>query len=169
MEPLPRLARALGEAQVRFVLIGVWAVNLYARAAAAIFTTHDYDLLLPPDADHELRAWEACVGEGLALWLGDEPLGQPRDRWLAEQVVAGRSLVRASDGRGFDVDLVLAMAGFEWDEVWSERRVFSLQGVEVPVARLRHVVESKAAAGREKDRLFLASHAEVLKGLLRDE
>jgi hypothetical protein len=45
MEDLPRLARALDEAKVRFVLIGVWAVNLYARSAATIFTTHDYDLL----------------------------------------------------------------------------------------------------------------------------
>jgi len=38
---------------------------------------------------------------------------------------------------------------------------------DVPVARLRHIVESKAAAGRPKDRLFLATHEEALRDLLR--
>jgi hypothetical protein len=34
-----------------------------------------------------------------------------------------------------------------------------------PRARLRHIVESKAAAGRDKDRLFLATHEEALRQL----
>jgi hypothetical protein len=118
---------------------------------------------------NELRAWETCSRDGLELWLGDEPLGEPRDSWLADRIVAQRALVRASDGRGFDVDLTLTMAGFEFEEVWIQRRTFALETVLVPVARLRHVVESKAAAGREKDRLFLASHAEALRELLRQD
>ena len=47
-------------------------------------------------------------------------------------------------------------------------RMFVVDGVEIPVARLTHIVESKAAAGREKDRLFLATHAEALRQLLED-
>jgi hypothetical protein len=169
VEDFPQLVRAFERAKVRFVLIGVWGANLYARSGAGLFTTLDYDLLLPLDADNELRAWHGCRAHGLDLWLGSEPLGEPLDRWLAERVVAQRALVRVSDGRGFDVDLTLTMAGFEFEEVWAQRRVFALEGVEVPVARLRHIVESKAAAGREKDRLFLATHAETLKDLLKEE
>jgi hypothetical protein len=37
----------------------------------------------------------------------------------------------------------------------------------VPVARLLHIVTSKHAAGRDKDRLFLATHREALEQLLR--
>jgi hypothetical protein len=37
------------------------------------------------------------------------------------------------------------------------------------VARLSDIVASKAAAGREKDRLFLASYAEALRSLIEDE
>jgi hypothetical protein len=58
------------------------------------------------------------------------------------------------------------MAGFEFENVWNERGHFVVEGVEIPVARLTHIVESKAAAGREKDRLFLATHAEALGQLL---
>jgi hypothetical protein len=40
--------------------------------------------------------------------------------------------------------------------------------VEIPGGRLSHIVESKARAGREKDRLFLASHADALRDLMSD-
>jgi hypothetical protein len=106
---------------------------------------------------------------GLELWSGGEPLGAPLDRWLAEQVVTRRALVRATDARGLDVDFSLVMAGFDFETVWAARRVFVVDDVEIPVARLRHIVESKARAGREKDRLFLASHAEALSDLLKGE
>lgn len=152
---------------MRFVLIGVGGANFYAHAASASFVTRDRDLFLPAEASNELRAWRACESAGLDLWCGDEPLDRPRDRFLAEQVVARRALVRATDGRGLEVDLTLVMAGFEFDEVWRERRVFRSEGVEVPVARLRDIVASKATAGRPKDRLFLATHEEALRELMK--
>jgi hypothetical protein len=37
------------------------------------------------------------------------------------------------------------------------------------VARLRDIVASKAAAGREKDRLFLAAHADALRSLMEED
>ena len=61
------------------------------------------------------------------------------------------------------------MAGFEFDEVWGQRRVFKSGDVEIPVARLRDIVASKAAAGRPKDRLFLATHEEALRELMKKE
>ena len=130
-----------------------------------MFTTQDRHLFLPPDADNLMRAWDACDEAGLALWAGDEPLDTPHDRLVADAVVARRALTRATRDE-LQVDLTLVMAGFEFEHVWNERRLFIVGGVEVPVARLAHIVESKAAAGREKDRLFLATHAEALRQLL---
>ena len=169
VEGFPDLIRLLGERQVRFVVIGVAGGNYYAHAANVIFTTQDYDLFLAPDPENLLSAWGVCETVGLSLWSGSEPLDMPRDRWLAEQVVKRRLVVRATDGRGLDVDLTLVMAGFDFETVWKERRVFVVEGVDIPVARLRHIVESKAAAGRDKDRLFLATHAEALRDLLGRE
>jgi hypothetical protein len=163
------LAAALGAAGVRFVLIGVAGANHWARSGATLFTTQDYDVLLPLDPQAVLAAWSAAREVGLELWSGGEPLGEPRDRRLAEQIVTRRALVRASDGRGLDVDLSLVMAGFDFESVWAERRVFVVDATEIPVARLRHIVESKAPAGREKDRLFLATHADALRDLLNEE
>jgi hypothetical protein len=61
------------------------------------------------------------------------------------------------------VDLSLVMAGFEFEAVWNERREFRVDGVPVPTARLLHILESKRAAGRPKDQLFLATHEETLE------
>ena len=169
MTGFPALVAALSTAGVRFVLMGVAGANHWARSGAAIFTTQDYDLFLPLDVDTQIAAWKACRSVGLDLWSAGESLGLPLDRWLAEQVVGRRALVRASDGRGLDVDLSLVMAGFDFETVWAERRVFVVDRVEVPVARLRHIVESKARAGREKDRLFLATHADSLRDLMNEE
>ena len=61
------------------------------------------------------------------------------------------------------------MSGFEFERVWPAHRVFEVEGVAIPVARLSHIVESKARAGWEKDRLFLVTHREVLRRLLSDD
>lgn len=148
------------------MVIGIAGVNHYAESAGTIFATEDRDLFLPPDPRNALRAWSVCSTAGLDLWCGDEPLGLPRDLTLARQVVSRQALVRA-ESASLRVDLTLVMAGFEFKEVWKGRRTFLVQGVRIPVARLTHIVRSKAAAGRPKDRLFLATHEEALRGMLK--
>lgn len=160
------LARALLDLRVRYLLIGVSGANLHAHSAGVVFTTQDRDVFLPPDAPNLLLAWQACEACGLELSASGEPLDRPRDLTLAERVVQRSALTTARDGEELQVDLTLVMAGFSFDETWRERVTFKLAGVEVPVARLRHIVVSKGAAGRDKDRLFLATHAEALKQLL---
>jgi hypothetical protein len=164
--PLAPLGRALAARTVRYVLIGVSGANLYGPAGQAIFTTEDFDLFLPLDPDNLVNAWAACEEAGLALWLSNEPLEKPRDRWLAERIVERQALTRASGPDDFLVDLTLVMKGFEFEAVWGERRLFLIEGIEVPTARLLHIVSSKQAAGRPKDQLFLATHKDALEQLL---
>jgi len=168
LDPFARLVKRLRDARVRFVVIGVSGVNYYARAGGQIFTTLDRDLFLPPESANLLRCWRACLSEGLALQAGEEPLGSPLDRRLADQVVSHRALVHAV-GQDLQVDLTLVMAGFEFDPVWRARRLFRLENVSIPVASLEQIVKSKAAADRPKDRLFLASHEDALRALLGEK
>jgi hypothetical protein len=140
INPLGPVAEALNSRSVRYVLIGVYGANLYAPGGQSVFITDDADLFLPLDADNLVRAWNACDACGLDLWLGSEPL---------------------------QLDLALAMTGFDFETVWKERRLFLVQGVELTVARLQHIIRSKHATGRDKDRLFLATHRDALEQLLK--
>ena len=165
--PLTPLARALRNRQVRYVLIGVSGANLYAPAGQAAFVTEDFDLFLPLDPENLVSAWASCDDARLELLSGLEPLDRPRDRWLADRVIERRALTRARSGDDLAVDLTLVMKGFDFEAVWSERREFLVDDVEIPVARLLHIVTSKHAAGRDKDKLFLATHREALEQLFK--
>jgi hypothetical protein len=165
---LVALARELRERDVRFVVIGVAGANYYALDAGTLFATEDRDLLLPLDPGNLVQCWSACDALGYELWSETDPLDRPRDGLLAERVVERRALTRArhADAR---FDLTLVMQGFDFETVWQERRTFTVDDVDIPVARLLHIVESKHAAGRDKDRLFLAAHREALQELMRRE
>ena len=160
------LLRALRDREVRFVLIGVAGANHYVLPGSPLFVTTDHDLFLPLDPDNLVHAWAACEDASLSLWVGEEPLDVPRDRWLAERVIERKALTRA---RGDDllVDLTLVMKGFDFETVWAERREFQVEGRPLPVARLLHIVTSKREAGRNKDKLFLATHREALEQLFK--
>lgn len=166
MDPITPLTLALHERSVRYVMIGVAGANLYAPDGQAVFTTKDRDLFLPPDPDNLVRAWAACEAAQLALRSGEEPLDFPRDRWLSERVIERRVLTRGSNDE-LEIDLTLVMTGFDFETVWTERRTFMVDGVEIPVARLLHIVTSKHATGRDKDKLFLATHRDALEQLLK--
>jgi hypothetical protein len=82
-------------------------------------------------------------------------------------MIERRALTRVTGPNDLAVDLTLVMKGYDFEAVWAERREFVIEGSAVPVARLLHIVESKHAAGRDKDRLFLATHRDALEQLLR--
>jgi len=82
-------------------------------------------------------------------------------------VVERHALLRVTGPDDLEVGLTLVMAGFDFEAVWQARRTFVAEGVNVPVARLLHVVGSKEAAN--KDRLFLAAHEAALRQLLDRE
>jgi hypothetical protein len=164
---LAEVARQFAARSVRYVLIGVSGANLYGPAGQAIFTTKDMDFFLPSDPDNLVRAWSACEAVPLELWMGDEPLDSPRDQWLAERAIERLALTRATGTNDLVVDLTLVMKGFEFETVWESRREFLIEGIPVPTARLLHIVESKQAAGRPKDQLFLATHKDALEQLLK--
>lgn len=167
MDRFAAIVRDLRNSDVGFVVIGVAGVNYYAHTGAVVFTTQDRDLFLPPDPHNLLGAWRACESAGLELFAGAEPLDLPRDLVLARSVVDRRALTRASDGQGLDLDLSLVMTGFE--TVYHARRTFVVDGIDIPVARLTHIVESKSQAGRPKDRLFLATHRDALRQMLGED
>jgi hypothetical protein len=166
MDSFERLVTALSRARVKFVVIGLAGANYYVPSGAALFVTQDRDLFLPADPAVVLAGWRAAESVRLELFRSGEPLDRPRDRLLAERVVANRAAVSATDHAGLRVDFTLEMSGFDFEPVWRERRIFRVGSARVPVARLAHIVESKRRTGRDKDRLFLATHAGALRELV---
>ena len=94
------------------------------------------------------------------------PWTAPRDVTLAKRVVERQATTQATDDEGLQVDLTLVMTGFRFEEVWRARTTFVLVDVEVPVARLEHIVRSKARRGQGQGSSVPGDHEAALRELL---
>ena len=165
VEILGRLVRA----DVRFLVIGITGVNFYVIRRHVPFNTGDCDVFLPPDPKNLVACWQVMDAQGFELTSHGEPLEIPLDLWLAERVVERRAVIQALGPGDLRLDLTLTMKGFYFESLWAERRTFIVERQEIPVAPLSRIVESKKAAGRDKDVLFFVSREEILRELLSDE
>jgi hypothetical protein len=130
------LVEGLHGEHVRFLLVRMGTGSLAAPDGTVVRARY-HELFLPPEPENALRAWRACEAARLELWAGGAPLGAPLDLWLAEHVVASRVRVRATDRMGLLVDLSLLVEGFDFDDLWPDRRSSTIDGVEVPFAEAR--------------------------------
>jgi hypothetical protein len=162
VEPFIKLLHRLLAREVRFLVVGVSGANLYTASRLWLFVTAERHLFLPPEPENLIKVWAACKKTGLSLRAGERRLRPTTGVRLAERIVANRALTRACGKRWLTVDLSLVMEGFEFEQVWKERREFVIEGMLVPVARLRHIVDSKALAGTPMDRLFVHTHDDML-------
>jgi predicted nucleotidyltransferase len=130
------LKRALDKQQVRYLFIG--------KSAAIILgfpdTTQDADLFIDRSPENGRRLTAALLDLGFELTSRQ-----------AEEIERGKDFIQLKNGP-FDVDLVFAPDGIEtFQEAWDRRVV--VEGY--PVCHLDHIIASKEAANRRKDREVL--------------
>ena len=130
------LKRALDKQQVRYLFLG--------KSAAIILgfpdTTQDADLFIDRSPENGRRLTAALLDLGFELTSRQ-----------AEEIERGKDFIQLKNGP-FDVDLVFAPDGIEtFQEAWDRRVV--VEGY--PVCHLDHIIASKEAANRRKDREVL--------------
>jgi hypothetical protein len=152
--PYLELIGKLRRGRVQFLLVGVFGVNHYAPSPALQYATLDCDLLVEPKPKNLLKALRLLEGCGYTLAAGGEPLGK-LDLWLAGRITANRASVAALKDKAVQVDVLTAIAGYSFGRLYAARRLFKAGGTTVPVASLRHLLESKRRCGRKKDLEFL--------------
>ena len=165
VHPYVRACRNLEKAGVRYVIVGAFGVDLYARDAGCVINTQDCDLLLPPDPAGLSRAIAVLKKLGYSLEAGGEPVDQDLD--LIRGIVRALGCVRAVK-KSARIDLPLEIAGCRFESLWKRQRRVKVGGVTLRVAPLRDILRSKKLADRPKDRLFLATFEDALKQLLKD-
>jgi hypothetical protein len=164
VDPYARACRNLERAGVRYVIVGAFGANLYARDAGLIVRTMDCDLLLPADPQILGRAVGVLRKLGYSLDAGGEPVNKDSD--LLRGIVNARACVRARK-KGSSIDLPLEIKGCRFNTLWRRHRRVDAGGVLLRVAPLRDILRSKKLTNRPKDRLFLATYQDALQQLLR--
>lgn len=139
----------LGQHGVRYVLIG----GLAAVVRGSTAMTNDADIV--PERDpRSLERLSSALGELEARLRADtDPEGIPFDPHPA--LLAQMTTVNLTTRCG-DLDIAFQPAGLAgYDELIAEADTYELYGHRVQVASLRHIIRSKEAADRPKDRIAL--------------
>lgn len=152
------LLAVLRDRQVRFVLIGGIAAAIHGSP----YVTTDVDVTPQVDRQNLERLSAALVELDARVRTEGIPEGLS---FAHDAESLARNAIWDLTTRHGDLDLVLRPAGSDgYDDLTRDATDLEILGVAVRVASLADVVRSKAAAGREKDRLQLPLLRRLLEG-----
>jgi hypothetical protein len=150
------ILRAIQDSRADYAWIGMNAAGVYGSTLSSV----DFDFFIRPEPAHLDRA--RCAFRALGM---DEAWPQV----AAGNLIAGGVTDSFTDpGGGPSVDLIVEIDGPTFAEVWADHQVIEFQGQRVCVASLAHIVASKRAANREKDRYALKRLAEDLSREIKE-
>lgn len=156
------LLRTLVAHEVRFVVVGGFAAVAYGSP----LPTYDIDITPERSRANLERLLAALTELGARIRTEGEPAGLPfhADADLLLGVVVLNLVTRLGE-----LDLVLRPAGdLDFRELEQDAVRIVLAGVPVDLASLDHVIRSKAAAGRPRDRAALPVLRALRDRLARD-
>jgi hypothetical protein len=129
------LLRAFIAAEVRFLIVGAYALALHGRPRA----TGDLDVWVEPTADNATRVMRALAAFGA-------PLSQ-----ISEADFAGPGVVYQIGVPPGRVDLLTELTGLSFSEAWQDRLRRPFGDVEVDFIGRASFIRNKRAVGRPKD------------------
>jgi len=129
------LLRAFVAADVRFLVVGAYALAVHGRPRA----TGDLDIWIEPTPENARRVWVA-LGEFGA------PLGK-----IAEADFAGPGVVYQIGVPPGRIDLLTELTGITFAEAWADRVRKPFGDVEVDFIGRASFVRNKRATGRPRD------------------
>lgn len=146
------IARALQEAQVRYLIVGGLAVNAHGFERL----TRDVDLVIQLVPDNIIRGLRALIAIGYQLGIPVTPEEfadeSNRESWRQEKGMIVLKLW--SDlHRRTPVD-IFVYEPFDFEAEWKQSKLEIIMGeVKAPVITLNTLYAMKEEAGRDKDRL----------------
>jgi hypothetical protein len=136
----PEILRAMQDSGADYAWMGLNAAGAYGATMGSL----DFDFFVRPDPLHLDRARQSFRKLGMSEL-------QPRVS-SGILIAAGATATFADPSGGPSVDLMTDISGPTFEEVWNQHRAIEFSGVKIRIASLEHIISSKKAANREKDR-----------------
>ncbi len=167
-DPYSELIGRFNQEAVKYVVVGMAGINYYASNARETFSTQDFDIFVKPTIPNVKKAVSILKELGYntainpSVHEGAAIRGQGAKKEDIEDAVRQKSTIIACDAYGIMFELILAVSGYNFDQMEKDAAIFDVVGVPVKVAKLNKLLMSKKAAGREKDKIFLSRFKIVL-------
>lgn len=141
------MLECLSEEKVSFLLVGAYAVAVYGYPRA----TKDIDLLV-----------QAAPGNASRLMKALARFGAPLEA-ITEADFATEGVVFQIGNSPRRIDILTRITGVEFARAYANRKVVTVEGMQVPVISLEDLIANKKATGRTQD----LADVERLQALLR--
>lgn len=158
-DPYLRVLKALNQAGVRYVVVGMSGINYYAADPRETFSTMDYDIFLDPTKVN-IEKTLAVLSKQKYTLSTSKGLLDPKN---LDQLIEDRNTLIATDSFGIMIEFLLQISGYPFSEIFRDAETFRVGNVPIKVGRLNKLIQSKKIADRPKDRLFLKRYQKMLK------
>jgi predicted nucleotidyltransferase len=135
-EDLKQLLRAFNEHGVEYLVVGGYAVGVYAEPRA----TKDLDLFIRPEVKNSEAVFRALAAYGAPI-AGLTPADFRDDPNAVFQI--GHPPAR--------VDILQHIDGVTFDEAWQQRAEISFNEIDAHVISADHLIQNKLQSGRLRD------------------
>ena len=129
------LLRAFVEAEVRFLVVGAYAVAIHGHPRA----TGDLDIWIDATAENASRAFAALSAFGAPLHN------------LSADDLACPDVVFQMGVAPFRIDVLTSLSGISFGEAWPNHLVQQIEGIAVPFIGRDALLRNKLATGRAQD------------------
>lgn len=126
---------ALSGAGADYLVVGAHALAAHGRPRA----TGDLDLWVRPTPDNARRVWSALTAFGA-------PLGEITTEDLATAEVVFQIGVEPAR-----IDILTSVTGLTFEEAWSRRAQFEVEGRVLPFLSREDLIRNKSALARPRD------------------
>ncbi|HSL81759.1 MAG TPA: hypothetical protein VLF66_03230 [Thermoanaerobaculia bacterium] len=131
------MVAALREEGAELLVVGAFAMAAHGVPRA----TGDLDLWVRPEPENATRVWRALLRFGAPV----ESAG------LTIEDLANPDMVFQMGQPPRRIDVITGIDGVTFDEAWPNRKLVTVEGLEVPCLGRRELIRNKEASGRDKD------------------
>jgi hypothetical protein len=131
---------AFCEEKVKFMIVGAYAVAAHGLPRA----TGDIDLWIEPSEQNAARVWRAL-----------ERFGAPMANLSQADLNKAGSVIQLGVAPR-RIDILTEITNVQFSEAETQRLFLDIEGIQVPVIGLFHLIKNKTAVGRPQDRADVA-------------
>jgi predicted nucleotidyltransferase len=131
------MLRALSDHEVRFLVVGAYALGAYGYPRA----TGDFDIWVDSTIQNSKRIYSSLAAFGASL------------NDISERTFTETGIVFQIGIAPRRIDIITGIDGVTFSEAYGKKELIDVDGLKIPFLSKEDLIVNKRATGREKDRL----------------
>ena len=142
------MLQCLSEEKVKFLLVGAYALAVHGFPRA----TKDIDFFVWATPDNAANLMRALAKFGAPM------------EGISESDFSSEGIIFQIGNSPRRIDIVTTIDGIKFDHAYANRKLFAIEGLQIPVISLEDLIANKRASGRTQDLADVEKLESQMKG-----